>query len=44
LFIIIVVVVIVVTDFELVHEVPTKAFLFGGQTGNNITQLVFIKK
>ncbi|XP_001603234.1 EEF1A lysine methyltransferase 2 [Nasonia vitripennis] len=30
--------------FEFSTELPTKTFSFGGQTGNTITQLVFIKK
>ncbi|XP_011505668.1 PREDICTED: methyltransferase-like protein 10 [Ceratosolen solmsi marchali] len=30
--------------FQLVHELPSKTFSFGGQTGNKITQLIFVKK
>ncbi|KAJ8684063.1 hypothetical protein QAD02_019855 [Eretmocerus hayati] len=30
--------------FELVDEIPTKSFSFGGQTGSRITQLIFKKK
>ncbi|XP_058800931.1 EEF1A lysine methyltransferase 2 isoform X2 [Phymastichus coffea] len=29
--------------FEFKEEIPSKKFLFGGQTGNTITQLIFTK-
>ncbi|XP_058800932.1 EEF1A lysine methyltransferase 2 isoform X3 [Phymastichus coffea] len=32
-----------VLDFEFKEEIPSKKFLFGGQTGNTITQLIFTK-
>lgn len=31
------------TDFELKSQFPTDTFQFGGQTGNTVTQLVFMK-
>lgn len=30
--------------FDLLLELPTRTFSFGGQTGNTVTQLVFMKK
>lgn len=31
------------SDFQVIHEIPTKTFTFGGKTGRRVTQLVLKK-
>lgn len=33
-----------ILDFDILHVLPADTFVFGGQTGNTVTQLVLQKK